>query len=76
MYLFFIIYGVSALVFFIFFEVVAVISRREENAKFIKPIYQINHFKTTCCAVFFPIVTLIILIGVITECILDRSGNK
>lgn len=73
MYLFLAIYGVLALTFFIFLEVFSIIQCKEDNKMFKIPVYRPNHFRTLVCALFFPIVILIVLISVITELILERS---
>ena len=73
MYLFLAIYGVLALTFFIFLEVFSIIQCKEDNNMFKIPVYRPNHLRTLVCALFFPIVILIVLISVITELILERS---
>lgn len=73
MYLFLAIYGVLALAFFIFLEVFSILQCNEENKIFKIPVYRPNHVRTLICAIFFPIVILIVIIGVITELILERS---
>lgn len=72
MQLFLMIYGGLALIFFIFFEVYSIVQCRDANRMFRIPIYQCNHLRTIAGAILFPIVILIIAIGVITEIILNR----
>lgn len=72
MYLFLAIYGVLALTFFIFLEVFSIVQCNEDNKMLKIPVYRTNHLRTLVCAIFFPIVILIVVISVITELILER----
>ena len=69
---FLIVYGILAVISFIGLEVISIIECREKNAMLIKDAYRTDHTKAILCAVFFPIVILIVLISAITESIIDR----
>ena len=75
MNMFLLIYGVFALCFFIVCEVLSVITRREKNCLFAFDVYNTNHARILAISVLFPIALLIILVEVVTENILDRSGR-
>lgn len=70
--MFWIIYAIIAVIIFIALEVFSVVQCKFDNEMFKIPVYPPNHFRLIMCAVFFPILILIVVIGVITELILER----
>lgn len=75
MSIFLAVYSVLALSFFVFYEVLSVISNRKKNSLFIYPVFSTNHTRIVVWSIFFPVALLIVAIQVITETILDRSGR-
>ena len=69
------IYGILAFCFFIFYEVLGVVSRRENNLLFTSLAPRPNHINMIVWALLFPVAITIVVVEIITEYILDRRGR-
>lgn len=67
-----IIYIILALIFFIGLEVFSIVECDKDNTHFKFPVFRPQHSRMIICAVFFPIVILIVILAVIAESISER----